>query len=148
MNRRTLLAGAVALAGSSAAQAQQPQRPALRTPAPPNARVYIIAPVDGATVQSPVTVQFGLSGMGVAPAGVERESTGHHHLLINVDPAQMNMDDPIPADDTHVHFGGGQTEVAVNLRPGTYTLRLLLADAFHIPHNPPVVSAPVRITVR
>ena len=147
MNRRSLLAGAVALAGFPA-HAQQPQRPSQRTPAPANARVYIIAPAEGATVQSPFLVQFGLSGIGVAPAGVERESTGHHHLLINVDPAQMNMDDPIPVDATHVHFGGGQTEAMVTLPAGTYTLRLMLADAFHIPHNPPIVSAPVRVTVR
>src|SRR5262245_7993516 len=133
MNRRSLLAGAVALAGSTA-YAQQAQR----TPAPANARVYIISPTDGATVQSPFLVQFGLSGMGVAPAGVERENTGHHHLLVNVDPAQMNMDEPIPVDATHVHFGGGQTEAIVTLSPGTYTLRLMLADAFHIPHNPPL----------
>jgi hypothetical protein len=145
MDRRSLLAGAVALAGSSA-YAQQ--RPSQRTPAPANARVYIISPADSVTVQSPFLVQFGLSGIGVAPAGVERENTGHHHLLINVDPAQMNMDDPIPVDETHVHFGGGQTEAMVTLQPGTYTLRLMLADAFHIPHNPPIVSAPVRVTVR
>jgi hypothetical protein len=147
MKRRTVLAVAAALVGSSAARAQQPQRPVQRTPAPPNARVYIIAPVDGETMQSPVRVQFGLSGMGVAPAGVERENTGHHHLLIDVDPAQMSMDDPIPADDAHAHFGNGQTEVVIDLRPGIHTLRLLLADAFHIPHDPPVMSAPVRITV-
>jgi hypothetical protein len=110
------------------------------------ARAYIISPKDGETVSSPVTVRFGLRGIGVAPAGVEREHTGHHHLLINVQQLP-DMDKPIPADDQHRHFGGGQTEVTLELPPGEHKLQLLLGDHFHVPHNPPVLSEPIIIKV-
>ena len=118
-----------------------------RTPSPPGAAVYIISPADGATVSSPVTVQFGLKGMGVAPAGIEKDKTGHHHLLIDV--AELPpLDEPIPADDSHKHFGGGQTEVTLELPPGSHTLQLLLGDQNHIPHEPPVLSEKITITVQ
>jgi hypothetical protein len=117
------------------------------TPAPEGARAYIITPEDGATIANPVTIRFGLEGMGVAPAGVENENTGHHHLLINVDPETIDRDAPLPADDQHRHFGGGQTEVTVDLPAGTHTLRLLLGDQNHIPHDPPVMSEPITVTV-
>ncbi|WP_374730127.1 DUF4399 domain-containing protein [Stappia sp.] len=116
-----------------------------RTPAPEGARVYFIAPQNGATVSSPVTVRFGLSGMGVAPAGVEKGGTGHHHLLI--DQELEDYDTAIPADDAHRHFGGGQTETTVDLAPGTHTLQLVVGDHNHIPHMPPVESARITITV-
>ena len=116
-----------------------------RTAAPAGARVYFITPEDGARVSSPVTVRFGLEGMGVAPAGVDRPATGHHHLLI--DAALPAVDRPIPADSQHVHFGGGQTETAIELPPGTHELQLLLGDRLHIPHDPPVVSERITITV-
>lgn len=119
-----------------------------RTPAPENARVYFIAPEDGAMVTNPVTIRFGLEGMGVAPAGVEQQGTGHHHLLINVDTASLDFDVGIPADDQHVHFGGGQTEVTLDLPAGTHTLHLLLGDQNHIPHDPPVISDALNITVQ
>ena len=110
------------------------------------AKAYIVAPADGATVSSPVKVVFGLSGMGVAPAGTDREKTGHHHLLINV--AELPpLDQPIPADDQHVHFGGGQTETTLDLPPGEHTLQLLLGDMKHVPHATPVVSEKITITV-
>ena len=115
------------------------------TPAPEGAKVYFIEPADGATVSSPVKVVFGLSGMGVAPAGTEKENTGHHHLLINTD--LPNLDEPIPADDNHVHVGGGQTEAMVELPAGTHTLQLLLGDWSHVPHNPPVASETITVTV-
>lgn len=110
------------------------------------ARAYIISPEDGETVSSPVTVRFGLSGAGVAPAGVQREQTGHHHLLINAKQLP-DMDKPIPADDQHRHFGGGQTEVTIELSPGEHKLQLLLGDHSHVPHNPPVLSEPITIKV-
>ena len=107
---------------------------------------YIISPADGATVSSPVKVVFGLTGMGVAPAGVDREGTGHHHLLIDV--AELpNLKMPVPADANHIHFGGGQTEATIKLAPGVHTLQLLLGDKFHIPHHAPVISEKVTITV-
>ena len=116
------------------------------TPSRPGAAAYIISPVNGATVGNPVTVRFGLRGMGVAPAGVERPDTGHHHLLIDVDPLPA-AGMPIPTDDKHRHFGGGQTETTLELAPGRHTLQLLLADHAHTPHNPPVVSERITITV-
>jgi hypothetical protein len=118
-----------------------------RTAAPEGASVYIVSPEDGATVANPVTVVFGLSGMGVAPAGVAQEGTGHHHLLINLTPDDIDFDNPLPADDQHVHFGGGQTEVTRELPAGTHTLWLLLGDANHIPHDPPIMSEAITITV-
>lgn len=104
------------------------------TPAPAGAEVYFIDPQDGAIVSSPVTVKFGLRGMGVAPAGVEKDNTGHHHLLIDIDaPGGEALDAPLPADDHHKHFGGGQTETTVELTPETHSLQLLLGDWSHIP---------------
>ena len=117
-----------------------------RTPAPDGVELYIITPTDGATLESPVTARFGLRGMGVAPAGVATPATGHHHLL--VDTALPDLTQPIPADDHHRHFGGGQTEVTLELSPGSHTLQLLLGDQNHVPHDPPVVSPPVTLTVR
>lgn len=115
------------------------------TPAPEGASARIISPADGATVTSPVTVEFGLAGMGVAPAGVQVDKTGHHHLLIDVDVPKL--DGPIPSDDNHKHFGGGQTQTTLELAPGEHTLRLLLGDHLHVPHDPPVMSDEVTITV-
>jgi hypothetical protein len=117
-----------------------------RSPSPPGAELYFISPQDGAVLASPVTVRFGLKGMGVAPAGIAMESTGHHHLLI--DAAMPPLDRPVPADAQHVHFGRGQTETAVTLTPGTHRLQLLLGDHLHLPHDPPVVSKVITITVR
>jgi hypothetical protein len=116
-----------------------------RTDSPEGARSYIISPADGDVVTSPVTVVFGLSRMGVAPAGMERLDTGHHHLLIDTE--LPYMDEPIPSSDNYLHFGGGQTEVQLELEPGEHSLQLLLGDLNHIPHDPPVVSEAVTITV-
>ncbi|MGP9833062.1 DUF4399 domain-containing protein [Marinobacter sp. NSM] len=115
-------------------------------PAPDGAAVYFVTPLDGQTVGSPVTVRFGLEGLGVAPAGVEREKTGHHHLLVNVDDLPP-MDKPIPADERHIHFGGGQTQTTLELEPGEYTLQLLVGDHLHIPREPPVMSEKITVTV-
>ena len=116
------------------------------TTAPDDATVYIVSPEHGELVTSPVKVVFGLSGMGVAPAGVDRAKTGHHHLLI--DTAVPDLDSPIPSDDRHRHFGGGQTEVVIELSPGKHTLQLLLADFAHTPHTPAVISEQITITVK
>jgi hypothetical protein len=122
--------------------------PALPTSkAPAGAKVYIISPADGATVGREFTVRFGLSGMGVAPAGVEKEHTGHHHLLIDVATLPA-AGQPIPNDDNHKHFGGGQTETVLHLSPGTHTLQLELGDANHVPFDPPVVSSKITIHVK
>ena len=116
------------------------------TPAPEGAGVYFITPLDGQTVSSPVSVKFGMEGLGVAPAGVEREGTGHHHLLLDVKDVPA-MDKPIPADEHHIHFGGGQTQTTLELAPGEHTLQLLVGDHQHIPHEPPVISEEITIMV-
>jgi hypothetical protein len=117
-----------------------------REPSPAGAEVYIVSPKDGDKVKSPVTVVFGLKGMGVAPAGIKFDNTGHHHLLIDSDlPADLNQ--PLAATEKSVHFGKGQTEASVTLPPGKHTLQLVLGDSLHIPHEPPVVSKKITITV-
>jgi hypothetical protein len=117
------------------------------TPAPKNAYLYIGWPNDGEVIYSEnFRVWFGLRKMGVAPAGVDKPMTGHHHLII--DAPLPPMDEEIPADNNHIHFGHGQTETRITLPPGQHTLQLLLADKNHIPHNPPVVSRKITITVK
>jgi hypothetical protein len=116
-----------------------------RTARPADVELYIISPRDGEVVRSPITVRFGLRGMGIAPAGIAFENSGHHHLL--VDAELPPLDAPIPADERHIHFGKGQTETVLTLAPGRHRLQLLLGDHLHRPHDPPVVSAPVAITV-
>ena len=110
-----------------------------------NPKVYFINLEDGDRVESPFLIQFGLSGMGIAPAGTDRSNTGHHHLLINVD--DIDLSKPIPSSSNHIHFGGGQTESLVDLMPGDYSMQLLLGDMTHIPHNPPIISQRINITV-
>ena len=107
---------------------------------------YIVTPADGATVKSPVTVVFGLRApWGVAPAGTKVDKTGHHHLLI--DAPLPDLTQPIPKDDQHRHFGGGQTETVLTLAPGRHTLQLLLGDFAHVAHQPPIISKPITLTV-
>ena len=115
--------------------------------APDNAKAYIISPQDGATVSSPFTVQFGLSGMGVAPAGIDRPATGHHHLLVDLE-TLPELDQALAASDHLKHFGGGQTEAKLDLSPGEHTLQLVLGNYAHVPHNPPVISDSINITVK
>jgi Domain of unknown function (DUF4399) len=118
-----------------------------RKPAPAGASAYIIEPADGARVTSPVRVVFGLKGIGVAPAGVDRNDAGHHHLLVDA-PLPSNLGLPIANDEQHRHFGGGQTEVELTLAPGRHTLQMLLGDHLHIPHDPPIASNVVTIEVQ
>ena len=129
------------LAAASLVHAQE------RTASPAGAEAYIISPRDGAKVHADkVLVQFGLKGMGIAPAGVKFDNTGHHHLLIDTDvPADLSK--PLPASDKIVHFGKGQTETTLNLPPGTHTLQLVLGDLNHVPHDPAVISPKITITV-
>jgi Domain of unknown function (DUF4399) len=123
------------------------------TPSPEGAAVYFIGLEDGATVTSPVTVRFGLTGMGIAPAETVVENTGHHHLLIDRPPfgeGEFGAEEltlAIPNDDNHRHFGKGQTEVMLELPPGEHTLQLVLGDAGHVPHVPPVTSAQITVMV-
>lgn len=116
------------------------------TPAPANANLYLISPAHGEAVHNPITVRFGLKGMGVAPVGVAKPNTGHHHLLIDLsEPPPLGQ--PLPKDEQHMHFGGGETETILELSPGKHTLQLLLGDGNHIPHDPPVMSERITITV-
>ena len=110
-----------------------------------NTKVYFINLEDGDRLESPFLIQFGLSGMGIAPAGTDRANTGHHHLLINVD--DIDLSKPIPSSSNHIHFGGGQTESLVDLMPGDYSMQLVLGDMTHTPHNPPIISQRINITV-
>jgi hypothetical protein len=116
-----------------------------KTPSSSDSELYFISPKDGDSVSGPISVRFGLKGMGVAPAGIDKEKTGHHHLLIDTDLPDLGQ--PIPKDAHHKHFGGGQTETVIELPPGTHTLQLLLGDHNHFPHDPPVKSKQISITV-
>jgi hypothetical protein len=136
--RRSLLVAAIGIPAVALGQ----------TAAPPNASVYFISPHDGDTVTSPFKVQFGLSGMGVAPAGVEKPNTGHHHLVIDTTLSAEEWKQPIASDAKHMHFGGGQTEAMVTLPPGKHTLQLVLGDWSHVPFNPPIMSPVIAVTVK
>ena len=140
MNRVLLALGASILTVAAFAQDRQP--------APAGAEVYFIAPRDGATVHGPVTVKFGLKGMGVAPAGIKFDNTGHHHVLIDTDLNDLKLDAPLAATDKVLHFGKGQTETTVTLAPGKHTLELVFADYLHMPFDPPLHSQKITITVK
>ena len=116
-----------------------------RSKAAPGATLFIISPTNGETVTSPVNVKFGISGMTIVPAGDLREDSGHHHLLVDVELPDLTQ--PIPSDQYYLHFGKGQTETSLELAPGQHTLQLVLGDGLHIPHDPPVMSNPIAITV-
>jgi hypothetical protein len=134
---RMMMALLIALAGTALAA----------TPAPEGAEVYFISPSDGAVISGPVTVRFGLRNMGISPAGHDAPNSGHHHVLIDLDPLPP-LDQPLPKNEQVVHFGGGQTETILELPPGEHSLQLLLGDYAHIPHDPPVVSKRITITVQ
>ena len=135
----TIVSGLCLLLATSSHATELP-----RTASPENAAVYIVSPQDGDVVDKTFSVVFGLKGMGVAPAGTDNEKTGHHHLLIDSDELPPEN---LPMGTQVTHFGGGQTETSITLTPGKHTLQLILGDKFHIPHNPPVVSKQITITV-
>ena len=116
-----------------------------RTVSPEGAKVFFITPADGDTVPNPIVVEFGLEGMSVVAAGVDQAQSGHHHLLIDTDLPDLGL--PIPADSSHIHFGDASTSTELTLAPGEHTMRLLIGDYLHIPHNPPVMSDTITITV-
>jgi hypothetical protein len=118
-----------------------------RMAAPAGAEVYFITPHNGATVHSPLTVRFGLKGLGVAPAGIKFDNTGHHHLLVDTDLSEVNLNVPMPATDKILHFGKGQTETSLTLPPGKHTLELVFADYLHQSFDPPLHSKKITITV-
>ena len=139
MKRILVTLGAIVLAAAAAAQE--------RSTAPPGAEVYFITPRAGAVVHGPFTVRFGLKGLGIAPAGIKFENTGHHHLLIDTDLREIKLYAPLPVTDKIRHFGKGQTETELTLPPGKHTLELLFADYQHIPFDPPLHSKKITITV-
>jgi|tagenome__1003787_1003787.scaffolds.fasta_scaffold20718199_2 hypothetical protein len=140
-------AGGQDAGGVNEAATVQPAAPPKRGQAPKDARAYIIWPPNGAVINGgKFWVRMGLQNFGVAPAGIRRDNTGHHHLIIDRD--LPPLDEPIPNDKNHLHFGGGQTEARIELPPGTHTLQMLIGDAEHIPHDPPVTSPKITITVR
>jgi hypothetical protein len=141
MIRKTVLTACVLAGLATVTWAQLP-----RTPSPEGASLYILSPQNEDTVSGLLIVRFGLAGMGVAPAGVEKEDTGHHHLLIDM--AELPpLDQPLPATDHIKHIGDGQTETAIELTPGQHTLQLMLGDMNHVPHEPPVISERITIMV-
>ena len=150
MNRLILSCGMGLLASCALAQAPA-TAPAAVAPtaiAPAaGAEVYFIAPSDGAAVHGPVTVRFGLKGMGIAPAGIKFDNTGHHHLLVDTGLAEIKLGESLPASDKVLHFGKGQTETTLNLAPGKHTLQLLFADYTHRSFEPALQSAQISITV-
>jgi hypothetical protein len=117
-----------------------------RTASVDGARVFFISPADGATVTSPVVIEFGIEGMAVVAAGDDSPGSGHHHLLVDTGLPDPGL--PIPADENHIHFGDGSTSTELTLEPGVHTLQLLLGDHLHIPHDPPVTSDTISITVK
>jgi len=132
---------------ATAAEPMPPPALPITSPSPAGAAVYFIEPLDGATVTPTFTVKFGLRGMGVAPAGTDVPNTGHHHLLVDV--ADLpNSKQPLPANEHVLHFGKGQTETQVTLTPGTHTLQLVFGNYLHIPHDPPVMSKSITVTVK
>ena len=137
---RLLLALGVCLVAATALAAD-------RMAAPAGAEVYFIAPQNGAKLHSPVTIKFGLKGMGIAPAGIKFDNTGHHHLLVDTDVSELKLDAPMPATDKIVHFGKGQTETTLTLTPGKHTLQLIFADYLHQSFDPPLTSKKITITV-
>jgi hypothetical protein len=116
-----------------------------RSPAPEGARAFFITPADGASVTSPFTVEFGIEGMEIVAAGVDQKNSGHHHLLIDTGLPPLGA--PVPSDKNHRHFGDGSTSVELELEPGEHTLQLLLGDHLHVPHEPPVTSEVITVTV-
>ena len=140
MNRFILGVACSALAMAAFAQP--------RASAPAGAKVYFIAPKNGATVQNPVVVKFGLKGMTIAPAGTQTDNSGHHHLLVDTDLSDLNLSAPLPANDKILHFGKGQTETTLTLPPGKHTLELVFADYEHMSFDPPVHSKKITITVQ
>jgi len=117
-----------------------------RTPAPAGARVFFEDLESGATVSNPITVVFGTEEIAIVAAGTYEDATGHHHLLVDVELPDPSL--PVPKDDNHIHFGKGQTETVIELAPGEHTLQLVLGDGNHIPHEPPVLSEQITITVQ
>ena len=109
--------------------------------------IFIITPQNKSEVSNPINIKFGLTGMNIVPAGVEKERSGHHHLLIDVKELP-DMNNPIPSTPNHIHFGKGQTETTITLTPGKHTLQLLLGNHLHVPHNPPVISKKITINVK
>jgi hypothetical protein len=134
---------------AASAALQGPAKPAgssERKASPPDAAVYFVYPQDGAVIYPTSTIRFGLTGMGVAPAGTQKANTGHHHLLVDVPTPDLNV--PIPNTPQHLHFGAGQTEMKLTLPPGEHVLQLILGDENHLPHDPPVASDRIKVLVR
>ena len=131
--------------GAADVPAAEPVTSLPRTASPDGARVFFITPADGDTVSNPISIEFGIEGMSVVMAGDATPQSGHHHLLVNADLPDFGL--PIPASDSYIHFGDGSSSTEITLEPGTHTLQLLLGDHMHIPHDPPVISDPITVTV-
>lgn len=150
MKTRTAIFVSLGLLIMAVACSRKPQAPApkvTRVSSNPGARVFIVAPKNGETVTSPVTIRFGIEGIELAKAGEVKSNSGHHHLLVDME-SLPPMDQPLPFNEHILHFGQAQTEASINLIPGGHTLQLILAAGNHIPHDPPVISEKIRVTVK
>lgn len=144
-----LCASLLVLSAATAAQAQEgdaARATAPRSPSAEGAKVGFANLSDGDVVPPDFVVRFSISGMGVAPAGAQIDNTGHFHLLIDL-PELPDLSRPLPATDQVRHYGKGQVETQLDLPEGRHSLQVLLADYAHVPHEPPVMSEVITITV-
>ncbi len=141
MNKPRTLAIALLFSAAGATQAHSPGE---------DARVYFKNLKDGDTITSPFTVEFGIEGYGIVPAGTKdkrRHTAGHHHLLVD-HPGNPALDEPIPHNNNCLHFDQGETRAELKLPPGKHTLQLLLGDETHEPTDPPLFSPKITVTVK
>lgn len=113
----------------------------------PAARVTIVAPADGDSVGTSVTVRLEATGWRVAPAdGKETEGEGHHHLFLDVEPVAAG--DTIGRTEGVVHLGSGVSEHTFEgLVPGPHRVIAVAAFGSHRA-IPGVARDTVTFTVR
>lgn len=122
----TILVSSSVFAGQAAPQAKAAPTKSVR--------VYFANLKNNQTIPTRFKIQFGLEGMKVHPAGEIVEGTGHHHLII--DGSAIPAGQVVPADAQHIHFGKGQVETEIELKPGKHKLTLQFANGAHLSYGP------------